>query len=64
MWFYVDGKDKDWPNLIMFEKWLSRMAFVQEGFSEFKSERKAEDKRNTKGDKHSQRRQISVSVPT
>ena len=37
-WFYADDKDKDWPDLIMFEKWLSRMAFVHGGFSVFKSE--------------------------
>ena len=45
-WFYVDDKDEDWPDLIMFEKWLSRMAFVHEGFSAFKGERKEEDRRN------------------
>ena len=22
-WFYVDERDKDWPDLIVFEKWLS-----------------------------------------
>ena len=35
----------------MFEKWLSRTAFVHEGFSAFKSELKEEDRRNTKGEK-------------
>ena len=45
-WFYVDDKDEDWPDLIMFEKRLSRMAFVHEGFSAFKGERKEEDRRN------------------
>ena len=39
-WFYVDQKDEDWPDLIMFEKWLSRIAFVHEGFSAFKGERR------------------------
>ena len=39
-WFYVDEKDEDWPDLIMFEKWLGRMAFVHEGFSSFKDEKK------------------------
>ena len=46
-WFYVDDKDEVWPDLIMFEKWLSRMAFVHEGSSAFKGERKEEDRRNT-----------------
>ena len=27
-WFYVDDKDEDQPDLILFEKWLSRIAFV------------------------------------
>ena len=42
-WFYVDDKDEDWPDLIMFEKWLSRIAFVHEGFSAFKGVRREED---------------------
>ena len=50
-WFYVDDKDEDWPDLIMFEKWLSRMAFVHEGFSAFKGERKEEDRRNANREK-------------
>ena len=50
-WFYVDDKDEDWPDLIMFEKWLSRMAFVHDGFSAFKGERKDEDQRSTNRDK-------------
>ena len=50
-WFYVDDKDEDWPDLIMFEKWLSRMAFVHEGFSAFKGERREEDRRSTKKEK-------------
>ena len=41
-------KNKDWPDLIMFEKWPSRMAFLHEGFSASKSGRKEEDRRNTK----------------
>ena len=48
--FYVDDKDEDWSDL-MFEKWLSRMAFVHEGFSAFKGERKEEDRRNTNREK-------------
>ena len=50
-WFYVDGKDEYWPDLIMFEKWLSRIAFVHEGFSAFKGERREEDQRSTNRDK-------------
>ena len=50
-WFYVDDKDEDWPDLIMFEKWLSRIAFVHEGFSAFKGERREEDRRSTNRDK-------------
>ena len=51
MWFYVDDKNEDWPDLIMFEKWLSRIAFVHEGFSAFKGERREEDRRGTDRDK-------------
>ena len=50
-WFYVDDKDEDWPNLILFEKWISRIAFVQEGFSGFKGERREEDRISTNRDK-------------
>ena len=50
-WFYVDDKDEDRPDLIMFEKWLSRIAFVHEGFSAFKEERGEKDRRSTKRDK-------------
>ena len=50
-WFYVDGKDEDWPDLIIFKKWLSRMAFVHEGFSAFKGEREDGDRRNTNREK-------------
>ena len=50
-WFYVDEKDEDWPYLIMFEKRLSRIAFVQEGFSVFKGERREQDRRGTNRDK-------------
>ena len=50
-WFYADDKDEDWPDLIMFEKWLSRMEFVHEGFSAFKGEHKEEDRRNTNREK-------------
>ena len=50
-WSYVDDKDKDWPDLIMFEKWLSRIAFVHEGFSTCKGERREEDRNSTNRDK-------------
>ena len=50
-WFYVDDKEEDWPNLIMFEKRLSRIAFVHEGFSAFKGERREEDRTSTNRDK-------------
>ena len=51
LWFYVHDKDEDWPDLIMCEKWLSRIAFVHEGFSAFKGERREEDRRRTNRDK-------------
>ena len=35
----------------MFEKWLSRIAFVHKGFSAFKGERREEDRRSTNRDK-------------
>ena len=44
-------KDEDWPDLIMFEKWLSRITFVQEGFPAFKGEQREESRRSTKRDK-------------
>ena len=50
-WFYVNDKDEDWPDLIMFEKWLSRMAFIHRAFSAFKGERREEDRRNTNREK-------------
>ena len=50
-WFYVDDKDNDWLDLIMFEKWLSRIAFVHEGFLAIKGERREEDRRSTNRDK-------------
>ena len=43
-WFFVEDKDEDWPDLIMFEKWLSRIAILHEVFSAFKGERRGEDK--------------------
>ena len=49
--FYVDDKDEDWPDLILFEKWLSKIAFMHEGFSASKREQKEEDRRSTNIDK-------------
>ena len=49
-WFYVDDKDADWPDLISFEEWLSRIAFVHKGFSAFKGDRR-EDRRSANRDK-------------
>ena len=37
-WFYVDDKDEDWLDVIMFEKCLSRIGFVHERFPAFKGE--------------------------
>ena len=51
-WFYVDDKDEDWPDLVMFEKWLSRIAILHEGFSALKGEWGEEDQRVTNRDKH------------
>ena len=50
-WFYVDDKDGDWLDLILFEKLLSRITFVHEGFSAFKGKRREEDRRGTNRDK-------------
>ena len=47
--FYVDDKNEDWLDLIMFGKLLSRIAF--EEFSAFKGERREEDRRGIKSDK-------------
>ena len=63
-WFYVDDKDEDWPDLIMFEKWLSVIAFVHEGFSAFKGERREEDRRSTNRDNGSRKHRTSVQVRT
>ena len=50
-WFNVDDKDEDWPDPIMFEKWLSRKAVVHERFLAFKGEGREEDRRSTNRDK-------------
>ena len=44
-WFYVDDKNEGCPGIIMFLKWLSRMAFVHEGFSALTGERREKDRR-------------------
>ena len=43
-------EDEDWPDLIMFEKWLPRMAFVREGFSSSEVEGREEHRRITYSD--------------
>ena len=50
-WFYVDDKNEDWPDLIIFEKWLSRVPFVHEGSSAFKGEPREEDTKGRNRDK-------------
>ena len=50
-WIYVDDKNEDWPDPIIFKKCLSRIAFVYEGFSDFKGEGREEDRRSTNRDK-------------
>ena len=49
-WVYVDDNDEDWTDLITFKKWLSRRAFVHEGFPAFKGERREEDQRSPNRD--------------
>ena len=49
-WFYVDEK-KNCPDFIIFEKWLSRIVFVHEGFSAFKRKRREEDGRSRNRDR-------------
>ena len=49
-WFYVDEEDEEceeWPDLNIFDEWLSTMIFMYEGFSAFKGERREEDRRST-----------------
>ena len=63
-WFYVDDKGEDWPDLIMFEKWLSRIAFVHEGFSVFKGERRKKTEEAQIETSGSQKYRTSVQVRT
>ena len=42
--FYVDKCQEDRPDLILLEKWLTRMAFVHEEMPSTKSERKEDDR--------------------
>ena len=61
-WLYVDAKDGDWPDLIVFEKWLSRIAFVGFQLSRESEEKKTEEAQiETNG---SRKRRTSVQVPT
>ena len=46
-WFYVDEKNEGWPGIIIFLKWISRMAFVHEGFSALTGERREKDRIGT-----------------
>ena len=63
-WFCVDDKDEDWPDLILFKKWLSRVAFVHEGFQPLREseEKKAEEAQiETNG---SRKHRTSVQIRT
>ena len=51
LWFYVDERDEDWPDLIMFGAWLSKIVIAHEGFSAFKGERREGERRSTNKDK-------------
>ena len=54
-WFFFDDKDEDWLDLIMFEKWLFRIAFVLYNYSKlkqsFKGEQNQKDRRSTNREK-------------
>ena len=63
-WFYVDDKDEEWPDLIMFEKWLSRMAFVHEGFQRLKGNTKKKTDATQIEKNDSGRHRTSVHVQT
>ena len=43
---YVGDKIQDWPDLMNPEKWPSRIAFVNEGFSALKGKRNEQDRRS------------------
>ena len=45
-WFYIDDKDEDWPDLIIFEKWLSRIAFAHKNCQ---LSRESEEKKTEEG---------------
>ena len=49
--FFVDECQEDRPDLTLLEKWLARMAFVHEGMSSTKSERKEDDRPNANKEK-------------
>ena len=50
-WFYVEDKDEDWPDLIILDKWISKMSFLHGGFSVFKKEQKEGDRRSRNREK-------------
>ena len=49
--FFVDECQEDRPDLTLLEKWLARMAFVHEGMTSTKSERKEDDRPNANKEK-------------
>ena len=61
-WLYVEDKEEDGPDLVMIEKWLSRKAFVHDGCSAFKRERREEDRRSTAETNGSRKHRTSVLV--
>ena len=63
-WFCVDHKDEYWPDLVVFEKWLSRIAFVHEGFSAFKGERKKKTEEAQRETNGSRKHRTSMQVRT
>ena len=63
-WFYVVDKDEKSPDLILIGKWLSSKAFVREGFSAFRGERREEDQRSTNRDNCCRKHRTSVLAGT
>ena len=60
----IGDKDEDWSDLIMFKKWLSRIAFVHEGFSVFKESQEKKSKETKIKTNGSQKHRTSVQVQT
>ena len=51
-WFYVHDKFEDWSDLVLFERWLARIAFVHEGFlTSYRADRQRNDQGNSRRDK-------------